>query len=82
MKAVGKQGKERFKRDWARSSGRGKWEDQELVEPIDTASGGRVVCVVDIAFAIFNTRPARERRGEGEGEESVDQALQLREHMA
>jgi len=26
-----------------------RWEDRKLVEPIDTARGSRVVCVVDIA---------------------------------
>lgn len=36
---AGKQGKERFKRDWARSSGCGLWEDQKLVLPIDSARG-------------------------------------------
>jgi hypothetical protein len=39
-----------------------------------------VVCVVDISLAKFNKRPARES-GE-KGVRSVDQTLQLREHMA
>jgi hypothetical protein len=41
------------------------WEDWKLVEPVDTARGSQIVCVVDFAWAICDMMPAREGGREG-----------------
>lgn len=52
------------------------------MEPVDTARGSRIVCIVDLLepYAVRGRRV--KSGGKGGGSESGDQALQLREHMA